>query len=662
MWDRLAKNPFLKRGGSKKVRNCDCNTSFDGDQLVVDVDDCSGGGLLAENPDCRATVIDALAHREANRVVIRRNGVERAYEGDDAALLASAGRFAERASFYDETLAERARRDPIRAGIDAIGRAGTVSKIAAETGLAEGVHRIDGYDDFRPFVGPAIARSRVVVQPPPRARLEDRYTLETGATVRWYGTAVETDDTLRTYHIEPLENSFDVSAFETLHRAVERLASGGVKGSGTRAPGRAVRAVATVDDPVDDLTAVLEKYTQGYGILSDVFADSAVSDVFATAPVDANPLRVRIDGELMRTNVRLTTVGAESLASGFRRTSGRAFSRASPTLDAVAEVRGTSVRVAGVTNPISDGVGFAFRVQSEERWTLTTLVENETISADAAGLLSFAVERAAAGLVAGARGAGKTTCLGALLWELPKETRTVVIEDTRELPVESLQRDGRDVQSLLTTANEDESGVRPVEALRTALRLGEGALVVGEVRGEEATVLYEAMRVGASGSAVLGTIHGDCGEAVYERVVTDLGVAPSSFATTQFVITLEPYETAETSGKRVKRIEEVVGDGDSIRFESLYELDDGELVSTGRIDRGNSALVADLAGSTETYADVRAAIAARTSDIEERVGRSNPSFEATTERMVREPRTKNEVRTDGESGTETESEMDGGLA
>ncbi|GAA0244168.1 hypothetical protein GCM10009000_069810 [Halobacterium noricense] len=644
------------------MRNCDCNTSFDGDQLVVDVDDCSGGGLLAENPDCRATVIDALAHREANRVVIRRNGVERAYEGDDAALLASAGRFAERASFYDETLAERARRDPIRAGIDAIGRAGTVSKIAAETGLAEGVHRIDGYDDFRPFVGPAIARSRVVVQPPPRARLEDRYTLETGATVRWYGTAVETDDTLRTYHIEPLENSFDVSAFETLHRAVERLASGGVKGSGTRAPGRAVRAVATVDDPVDDLTAVLEKYTQGYGILSDVFADSAVSDVFATAPVDANPLRVRIDGELMRTNVRLTTVGAESLASGFRRTSGRAFSRASPTLDAVAEVRGTSVRVAGVTNPISDGVGFAFRVQSEERWTLTTLVENETISADAAGLLSFAVERAAAGLVAGARGAGKTTCLGALLWELPKETRTVVIEDTRELPVESLQRDGRDVQSLLTTANEDESGVRPVEALRTALRLGEGALVVGEVRGEEATVLYEAMRVGASGSAVLGTIHGDCGEAVYERVVTDLGVAPSSFATTQFVITLEPYETAETSGKRVKRIEEVVGDGDSIRFESLYELDDGELVSTGRIDRGNSALVADLAGSTETYADVRAAIAARTSDIEERVGRSNPSFEATTERMVREPRTKNEVRTDGESGTETESEMDGGLA
>ncbi|WP_084156885.1 ATPase, T2SS/T4P/T4SS family [Haladaptatus cibarius] len=648
MWNRLARNPFSKARNAEKEHHCDCTSSFDGDLLSVDANDCSGGGILSENPACRATVIDALTQREANQVLVRRNGIERAYEGDDAAFLVSAGRFAERVAFYDETLAERARRDPIRAGTDAVGRAGQVSKIVAETGLAEGVHRIDGYDEFRPFVGPTIARSRVAVRPPPRARLEDQYTLETGATVRCYDTAgtattVE-NDTLRTYHLEPLETSFDASALETLHRATERLASGSVgrgAGTGKRAPGQAVRAVATVDDPIDDLAAVLRKYTQGYGILSDLFADAAISDVFATAPVEENPLRVRIEGELMQTNVRLTTAGAESLASGFRRRSGRAFSRASPTLDAVAEVHDTTVRVAGVTDPVSDGVGFAFRVQSGDTWTLPMLVENGTVPADAAGLLSLAVERAAAGLVAGTRGGGKTTCLGALLWELPSGTRTVVIEDTRELPVESLQRDGRDVQSLLTTANEDEPGVRPADALKTALRLGEGALVIGEVRGEEVSVLYEAMRVGASGSAVLGTIHGDCGEAVYERVVTDLGVTPSSFATTQFVVTLESYESGETSGdsgesgKRVKGIEEVVGDGDSIRFEPLYKLDDGNLASTGRIDRGNSVLVSDLAESAETYADVRAALAARTSEIENRVNTLNPEFSVTESKMSR---------------------------
>ncbi len=620
-------------------RDCRCDASFDDDVLVVDASDCPERGDLAESAACRANVIDALAAREAESVLVRQNGIERAYEGDDAAFLVASGRFTERVAFYDDALAERARRDPLRAGIDAIGRAGPVADIAAETGLAEGVHRIEGYETaFRPFVGPTIARSRVAVRLPPNARLVDQYVLPTTGTVRYYDAADDrgAHDDLRTYHVEPLESSFDDCAFETLHRAADLLASGGVKG-GKRAPGRAVRAVATRDDPVDDLREVLEKYTHGYGILADLFADPAVSDVFATAPVDANPLRVRVDGERMRTNVRLTTRGAASLASRFRRTSGRAFSRASPTLDAVAEVDDTTVRVAGVTDPVSDGLGFTFRVQSNETWTLPALVETGTVPADAAGLLSVAVERAGAGLVAGTRGAGKTTCLGALLREIPKRTRTVVIEDTPELPVESLQRDGRDVQALRTTASDDEPGLCPADALRTALRLGEGALVVGEVRGEEANVLYEAMHVGASGSAVLGTIHGDCGDAVYERVVTDLGVPPSSFATTDFVVTLESYEATdggrESGGKRVKCIEEVVATGDSIRFESLYELDGTNLASTGRIDRGNSVLVAELVDSTETYADVRSAIAERTAALESRAERRNPEVEITTTKM-----------------------------
>ncbi|WP_423745529.1 ATPase, T2SS/T4P/T4SS family (plasmid) [Haladaptatus sp. SPP-AMP-3] len=636
-------------------RDCRCDPSFDGATLTVDADNCPGNGELAERPACRATVIDALTDRDADRIVSWATGVERTYEGDGAAFLVAAGRFVERVAVHDDTLAERARSNPIRAGVDAVGRAGPVSDIAVETGVAEGVHRFDGYSTlFRPFVGPTIARSQVSLRPAADARLDDRYSLSTGATVRHYEAGTDAErfgESRRIYHLEPLEYDLAPDTFETLDRAATLLANGGVTG-GERAPGRAVRAVADAgagknaeaganeDANVDALTDVLRKYTHGYGVLTDLFADPAVSDVFATAPVGDNPLRVRADGEEMETNVHLTADGAASLASRFRRTSGRAFSRASPTLDAVAEIDGTTVRVAGVTEPVSDGIGFAFRVQSEERWTLPALVANGTLPPDAAALLSVGVERAGTGLVAGPRGAGKTTLLGALLWELPPRVRTVVLEDTPELPVKSLQGDGRDVQLLRTTANDDEPGLRPADALRTALRLGDGALVVGEVRGEEASVLYEAMRVGASGNAVLGTIHGDCGDAVYERVVTDLGVPSSSFATTEFVVTLEPYEIDGTHGKRVKRIEEVVTNGDaetdgtdSVRFEPLYELDGGDLVPTGRIERGNSVLVASLAESTETYADVRAALAARTRGIERRVERVAPSFEVTANRI-----------------------------
>ncbi|WP_335999873.1 ATPase, T2SS/T4P/T4SS family [Halorientalis halophila] len=595
--------------GTDENDACRCDASFDGDRLAVDADDCPGEGRLGTEPACRAAVVAALRDRDAETVLTRAAGLERAYEDDAAAALVAAGRFADAAAFHDESLADRALRDPLEAARAATGRAGPVATLAAETGLSELAARAEGYEDLlAPAVGPTIGRSRVRLQPPPTAQFVSRRELDTGAVVRIYE---EPSSERRTYHLEPLEHGFDAASTERLAAAYDRLASGAVSG-GERAPGRAVRRVVGRDATgpetgatVRQLGAVLEKHTRGYGVLADFFADERVSDVFVTAPATHNRIRAHVDGETLTTNVRLTDAGVEALASRFRRESGRAFSRATPSLDATATVGDRRVRVAGVTEPVSEGVAFAFRAHEREAWTLPALVANETLSAEAAALLSLAVERDAATLLAGTRGAGKTTLLGALLWELPAETRTVVIEDTPELPVEQLQETGRDVQPL-RVGDGDGAAFTPAAALRTALRLGEGALVLGEVRGEEAGVLYEAMRVGASGSAVLGTIHGDGGRAVRERVVTDLGVPESSFGATDLLVTLEPYESPAGRARRVKRIEEVVTrEGDGVVFEPLFELADGELVPTGRIDRGNSRLLEGLARSTERYAAVR---------------------------------------------------------
>jgi len=201
----------------------------------------------------------------------------------------------------------------------------------------------------------------------------------------------------------------------------------------------------------------------------------------------------------------------------------------------------------------------------------------------------------------------------------------VLVEDTPELPVDSLRADDRDVQGLRTS--ERGSALSAADALRTALRLGEGALVVGEVRGEEARVLYEAMRVGASSDAVLGTIHGDGARSVRERVVEDLGVSASSFAATDCVVTCRRVTVDGSVERRVARVEEVVGAGEDARFEALYRLDDdGRLRPTGRVARGNSALVAALATPTEDYAAVREALAERESLLAERArtGRLDP--------------------------------------
>jgi flagellar protein FlaI len=593
---------LLSDGGES---GCGCQPRFEGDRLVTDATDCDGAGRLEREADCRATVVSALAERDVEVVVTRAAGVERAYTGEAMAVLVAAGRFVDAVSTHDARLAARARRDPLGAAREATGRADVTADVAAETGLAElAAAAGDTESVLAPVEGLTVSRWRVD-RSVPDAALEGTSELSTGGTVRHYRSGEGW-----TYHLNPVDRQLGDEAAAILGSAAERVAATAADGW---TPRDAVEAVADGVPPetVERVAGVLEKHTRGYGLLEDLFADPAVSDVYVTAPATANPVRVVADGRSMRTNLRLTAAGVDALASRFRRESGRAFSRAAPTLDAAVEVGGRQVRVAGIRPPASDGLAFAFRAHDRDIWQLGDLVDNGTVTPEAAALLSLCVERGRSVLLAGARGAGKTTTLGALLWELPADVRTVTIEDTPELPVSELQAAGRDVQRLRTGADGGE--IPPPEALRTALRLGDGALVVGEVRGEEASVLYEAMRVGATSEAVLGTIHGDGATAVYERVVDDLGVAPGAFGATDLVVTLE----AAAGGRRVSRVEEVTG-GDPPGFESLYAVDDEELASAGRIERGNSRLVADLARPGEAYADVTTTLEERTERVTKR--------------------------------------------
>jgi len=605
--DRLRGGERATGDDGATTAECGCVPSFhtpagidvDGEpSLVVDADDCPGAGDLAAEPACRATVVDALADRDADAVRVRHDGRERVYDDGAVGLLVAAGRFAARVAVHDETLAARARRDPLGAAHAATGRAGAAANLAATSGLAAGADRVDGdYETaLASTVGPTVSNSRLVERPPDGATLLARRELDTEATVRRYRS-----DRGDYYLLEPLGSRLDGAEMRTLSAAYDRLASGGEDDG--RAIPRAVRAVADVTDctevSVEAIERVLRKHTRGHGVLDDLFADPAVSEVVASAPVSDGPVQVSIDGDRLPTNVHLTRRGAAALASRFRRESGRGFSRANPTLDGTTEGPfGGPIRVAGVTDPASDGYGFVFRSHRTDAWTLPALVANGTLPARAAALCSVAVERAAAGLIAGPRGAGKTTLCSALLWELPPSTRTVVVEDTPELPVSALRDAGRDVQAVRTAAD-DGPALSPTEALRTALRLGDGALVLGEVRGEEAATLYEAMRVGAASSAVLGTIHGDGAESVIERVVTDLGVPASSFAATDLLVTLSAGER-----RRVATIEEVRHADGEVSFESLFEPGAGGTEPTGVVERGNSHLVASLARPDESYADV----------------------------------------------------------
>ncbi|WP_229111156.1 type II/IV secretion system ATPase subunit [Halapricum desulfuricans] len=575
---------------------CTCTTVVEDGTLTVDASECSGD--LAASTACRRTVVETMIDHAVTELIVRDRGLEYGYSERAIDLLAAAARFVDLLGDRHDRLAATAVTDPLSVADELRDRVDPIANIASRAGLIEAAAGIDDYEAvLTPTIGLSVGHYFVDQRVSEHASLRDVTSLETGSEARIY----DRPEGASLYALELVDTDLDADQRRLVVEGYEAIANGLV--DGRRLASEAIKYVA--DGSVDPrVTAVLEKHTSGYGVLEDFFADPRVTDVYVTSPVTTNPLRVVVDGELLSTNVTLTRSGGGALASRVRKTSGRSFSRANPTVDATASLNnGTGIRIAGVTDPVADGVAFAFRERADDAFTLPALVANGTLTAGAAAFLSVAVERNAATLIAGTRGAGKTTLLGTLLYELPPGTRTVVIEDTPELPVEQLQRVDRDVQALRTGTGEGPE-ITAVDALRTALRLGDGALVVGEIRGEEAQVLYEAMRVGANANAVLGTIHGDGAADVYERVVSDLNVAPSSFGATDLVVTVQAYQTPTGRKRRLSRIEEVVVEDGEIRFEPLYEVDGDSATATDRIDRGESRLLGQLAKPTEEYADL----------------------------------------------------------
>ncbi|MFH1247237.1 MAG: ATPase, T2SS/T4P/T4SS family, partial [Candidatus Micrarchaeota archaeon] len=135
----------------------------------------------------------------------------------------------------------------------------------------------------------------------------------------------------------------------------------------------------------------------------------------------------------------------------------------------------------------------------------------------------------------------------------------IIAHNTQEIPIPQLKQLGFNIQRLKTRpplGSQNDAEVSAEDALRTALRLGDSVLIVGEVRSGEARALFEAMRVGAVGNVVMGTIHGESAYSVWDRIVNDLGVPTTSFKATDMVIVAAPIRF-KGSLKRQRRLIEI---------------------------------------------------------------------------------------------------------
>ena len=366
---------------------------------------------------------------------------------------------------------------------------------------------------------------------------------------------------------------------------------------------------------VDNLTRILVRYTVGFGLIEVLLQDEKIQDISINSPMGKIPMYlVHAEYGDCTTNIVPTRSEAESWASKLRMLSGRPLDEADPILDTELELPGAMARVAVVTKPLNpSGIAYSFRWHRDKPWTLPLFIKHKMLTPMAAGLLSFLVDGTRTMLIAGTRSAGKSSLLSSLMVEIMRKYRVITIEDTLELPTRPLRNMRFNIQSLKVAGalSKDTSEVSATDGIRTTLRLGDSALIIGEVRSKEAIALYEAMRVGAAANVVAGTIHGDSPFGVYDRVVNDIGVPKTSFKATDLIVVANPVRSADGLHRlrRVTQITEIRKhwENDPLMeggFVDLmkYNAKKDQLEVTDEVITGNSEVLKAIASNIKDFA------------------------------------------------------------
>jgi flagellar protein FlaI len=294
----------------------------------------------------------------------------------------------------------------------------------------------------------------------------------------------------------------------------------------------------------------------GYGKIDPLMKDPLIEDI-STDGVNI-PLYVwHRDYESLPTNIIFKNSSElNSFIVRLAYLSKKNISLAIPILDASLP-DGSRIQMTYGNEITRRGSTFTIRRFRVDPLTISDLISLGTLSSEMAAYFWFAIENRASFLVAGGVAAGKTTMLNCLSMFIKPGLKLVSVEDTAELnlPHENW------IPSVARTSfghGEYESGsVTLFDLLKAAVRQRPDYLIVGEVRGEEAYTLFQAMATGHLG---MGTIHGESAVSVVHRLESEPMNIPKPLLT---MINAIPVQLrTEFDGKPVRRtrsITEIVG-------------------------------------------------------------------------------------------------------
>ncbi|WP_280536531.1 type II/IV secretion system ATPase subunit [Halopenitus sp. POP-27] len=329
---------------------------------------------------------------------------------------------------------------------------------------------------------------------------------------------------------------------------------------------------------------------RGFGKVDPLLNDSHIEDVSC----DGYDLPIFVYHDTytdIETNVSYRKEELDNYVIRLAQQSGRHISVGEPIVETTLP-DGSRAELALGEEVTPRGSAFTIRQYADEPFTPIDLINYGTFSIDQMAYFWLCIEHNKSLIFAGGTASGKTTSMNAVSMFIPPRAKVLTIEDTREL---SLYHDNW-LSSVTRERLHEGSDIDMYDLLRSALRHRPEYILVGEVRGEEAVTLFQAMN---TGHTTFSTMHADSIETVINRLENEPINVPRAMVQSLDMLSIQTL--ARFGNERVRRakvigeigqIDQRTGELDySSAFEWVPESDtftmnDSELLSEIQEERG----------------------------------------------------------------------------
>lgn len=351
-----------------------------------------------------------------------------------------------------------------------------------------------------------------------------------------------------------------------------------------------------------------ERDLVGFGIIDGVMRDTQIEDI--TVDGVGKPLFIfhrRYDN--IETNMNfLHDEELDNVIARLAHMAGKHVSTAFPIVQGT--LPGRHRLAATYRREISPyGGTLTIRKFREDPLTIIDMMNLNVIDHNLAAYVWLLMENRATAIVCGSTGSGKTTLLNALLTLTRMNSKIVTIEEVQEINIAHQNWSALVSRESYGTGDDTSGEVGLFQLVKATMRMRPDILVVGEVRGEEAYVLFQAISTGHGG---LCTLHADDVTSAIQRLTSKpMDVPPSFIPFLDLVFTVRRIAIPMAGGgfktmRRVLSVDEVVSVGSYVRMFKWDPGSDKQLgspmktsVKLARLARDTGTTIPDLMNEIE---------------------------------------------------------------